>query len=47
MVRYKVPLRSRHIVSTEKGDFDPRKFLATVGEGRHVLSFAKNQKIFT
>ena len=42
-----MPLRSRHIVSTEKGAFDPRKFLATVGEGRQVLSLAKNQKIFT
>jgi CRP/FNR family transcriptional regulator, cyclic AMP receptor protein len=42
-----VPLRSRYIVSTGKGAFDPRKFLATVGEGRQVLSFAKNQTIFT
>jgi CRP/FNR family transcriptional regulator, cyclic AMP receptor protein len=47
MVRYKVPLRSRHIVSTEKGAFDPRKFLATVGDGKQVLSFAKTQTIFT
>jgi CRP/FNR family cyclic AMP-dependent transcriptional regulator len=47
IARYKVPHRSRHIVSTQKGDFDPGKFLATVGEGREVLSFAKNQEIFT
>ena len=42
-----MPLRSRHIVSTGKGAFDPRKFLATVGEGREVLSFTKRQTIFT
>jgi len=47
IARYQVPLRSRHIVSTGKGAFDPRKFLASVGEGRQVLSFAKNQTIFT
>ena len=40
-------LRSRHIVPTEMGAFDPRKFLATVGEGREILSFAKTQAIFT
>jgi len=42
-----VPHRSRHIVSTNQGDFDPGKFLATVGEGQQVLSFAKTQTIFT
>jgi CRP-like cAMP-binding protein len=42
-----VPYRSRHNVSTKKGDFDPRKFLATVGAGKQVLSFAKRQTIFT
>lgn len=42
-----MPLRSRHIASTQKGNFDPEKFLATVGEGRKVLSFARNQTIFT
>jgi CRP/FNR family transcriptional regulator, cyclic AMP receptor protein len=41
------PHRSRHIVSTNKGDFDPRRFLANVGEGHQVLSFAKTQTIFT
>jgi CRP/FNR family cyclic AMP-dependent transcriptional regulator len=46
MARNKVPHRSRHIVSTTKGDFDPRKFLANVGEGQQVLSFAKTQTIF-
>jgi CRP-like cAMP-binding protein len=47
IARYQVPLRSRHIVSTGKGAFDPRNFLATVGEGREVLSFAKTQTIFS
>jgi len=42
-----VPHRSRHIVSTKKDDFDPRKFLATVGEGKQVQSFSKRQTIFT
>jgi CRP/FNR family transcriptional regulator, cyclic AMP receptor protein len=42
-----VPLRSRHIASTEKGDFVPREFLAIVGEGKQFLSFAKRQTIFT
>ena len=41
-----MPHRSRHIVSAGKGAFDPGKFLATVGEGREVLSFAKTQRIF-
>lgn len=42
----KVPQRSRHIASTKKGDFDPREFLATVGEGKQVLFFAKTHTIF-
>jgi CRP/FNR family transcriptional regulator, cyclic AMP receptor protein len=28
-------------------DFDPKKFLATIGEGRKVVSFPKKQTIFT
>jgi CRP/FNR family transcriptional regulator, cyclic AMP receptor protein len=28
-------------------DFDPKKFLATIGEGRKVLVFPKKRKIFT
>src|SRR4030081_1425302 len=28
-------------------DFDPKKFLATIGTGRQVMSFARKQKIFT
>ena len=42
-----MPLRPRHISSTKKADFDPGKFLATVGDGQQVLSFAKTQTIFT
>jgi CRP/FNR family cyclic AMP-dependent transcriptional regulator len=46
-VRNNVPHRSRHSVSTRKGDFDPGKFLATVGEGKQILSFARRQTIFS
>jgi len=35
-----VPTRKTH-------DFDPRKFLATIGEGRTVVVFPKKQRIFT
>jgi CRP-like cAMP-binding protein len=28
-------------------DFDPKKFLATIGEGRRVATFSKKQTIFT
>jgi CRP/FNR family transcriptional regulator, cyclic AMP receptor protein len=31
----------------KKRDFDPDTFLATIGEGRTVVSFAKKQTIFT
>jgi len=31
----------------EKRDFDPKKFLATIGEGRKVMAFSAKQKIFT
>jgi CRP/FNR family cyclic AMP-dependent transcriptional regulator len=31
----------------KKADFDPRKFLATIGEGRKVVAFLKKQTIFT
>src|SRR5260370_14338768 len=30
----------------KKVEFDPRKFLATIGEGRKVVSFPKKQTIF-
>jgi CRP/FNR family transcriptional regulator, cyclic AMP receptor protein len=31
----------------KKSNFDPRKFLATIGEGRKVVAFPKKQIIFT
>src|SRR2546429_4092497 len=31
----------------KKRDFDPKKFLATIGEGRKVVAFPKKQVIFT
>ena len=31
----------------KKRDFDPRKFLATLGEGRKVVTVPKKQRIFT
>jgi CRP/FNR family cyclic AMP-dependent transcriptional regulator len=31
----------------KKRDFDPKKFLATIGEGRKVVAFLKKEAIFT
>ena len=28
-------------------DFDPKKFLATIGEGRKVVAFPKKQSVFS
>lgn len=33
--------------ANKKRDFDPRKFLATISEGRKVVSYPKKQTIFT
>ncbi|HMJ22459.1 MAG TPA: Crp/Fnr family transcriptional regulator [Terriglobales bacterium] len=33
-------------VPTKKRDFDPRRFLATIGEGRKVVTFPKKHTIF-
>jgi CRP/FNR family transcriptional regulator, cyclic AMP receptor protein len=33
--------------TNKKRDFDPRQFLATIGEGRKVLTVSKKQTIFT
>ena len=33
--------------SKKSRDFDPKKFLATIGEGRKVVSFPEKQTIFT
>src|SRR5258708_7017584 len=38
---------TRVLATRKKRDFDPRKFLATIGEGRRVVSFPKKQTIFT
>src|ERR1700732_3181051 len=35
------------VLVKKKRDFDPRKFLATIGEGRKVVAFPKKQTIFT
>jgi CRP/FNR family transcriptional regulator, cyclic AMP receptor protein len=31
----------------KKSDFDPKKFLATIGEGRRVVAFPRKQTVFT
>ena len=41
------PLIAATVPAKKKGDFDPRKFLATIGEGRKVVAFLKKQTIFT
>ena len=40
-------MRPRTKSAKKKRDFDPKDFLATIGEGRRVLLFAKNGRIFT
>ena len=35
------------VPAKKKRDFDPTKFLATIGEGRTVVAFPKKQTIFT
>ena len=35
------------VLAKKKHDFDPSKFLATIGEGRTVVAFPKKQTIFT
>jgi CRP/FNR family cyclic AMP-dependent transcriptional regulator len=34
------------VSGAKNSDFDPRKFLATIGQGRKVVAFAKKQTIF-
>ena len=34
------------VPAKKKHDFDPKKFLATIGEGRNVVAFGKKQAIF-
>jgi CRP/FNR family cyclic AMP-dependent transcriptional regulator len=40
-------LRASAVAAKKKRDFDPRKFLATIGEGRKVVAFPRKQTIFT
>jgi CRP/FNR family transcriptional regulator, cyclic AMP receptor protein len=40
------PLKAPTAPVKKQSDFDPRKFLATIGEGRKVVTFAKKQTIF-
>ena len=35
------------VPAKKERDFDPKKFLATIGEGRKVVAFLKKQTIFT
>jgi len=40
-------LTAATVLAKKKRDFDPKKFLATIGEGRKVVAFPKKQIIFT
>jgi CRP/FNR family cyclic AMP-dependent transcriptional regulator len=35
------------VPAKKRRDFDPKKFLATIGEGRKVVAFSRKQTIFT
>jgi len=37
----------RAVAVNRKREFDPDKFLATIGEGRRILAIARKQTIFT
>jgi CRP/FNR family cyclic AMP-dependent transcriptional regulator len=41
------PLMAPTVPAKKERDFDPKKFLATIGEGRKVVVFPKKQTIFT
>jgi CRP-like cAMP-binding protein len=45
-LRQEEPLMAPTVPPNKKHDFDPRKFLATIGEGRKVVAFPKKQTIF-
>jgi CRP/FNR family cyclic AMP-dependent transcriptional regulator len=45
--RQEKPLMAPTVPAKKKCDFDPRKFLATIGAGRKVVAFPKKQTIFT
>jgi CRP/FNR family transcriptional regulator, cyclic AMP receptor protein len=38
---------TRAALAKKKGAFDPKTFLATIGEGRKIVEFAKKQIVFT
>ena len=40
-------MRAPPLPAKKRHDFDPRKFLATIGEGRKVVAFPKRETIFT
>jgi CRP/FNR family cyclic AMP-dependent transcriptional regulator len=46
-LRQDEPMRAPTVLAQKKRDFDPKKFLATIGEGRKVVAFPKKQTIFT
>jgi CRP/FNR family transcriptional regulator, cyclic AMP receptor protein len=46
-LRQEKPVIAATVSTKKKNDFDPRKFLATIGEGRKVVPFSKKQTIFT
>src|ERR1035438_5903185 len=41
------PLMAPTVLAKKERDFDPKKFLATIGEGRKVVAFPKKQTIFS
>ena len=46
-LRQEKPLIAPSVPAKKKYDFDPRKFLATIGEGRKVVAIPNKQTIFT
>jgi CRP/FNR family cyclic AMP-dependent transcriptional regulator len=40
-------LTTQTVLAKKERDFDPKKFLATIGEGRELMDFPKEQVIFT
>jgi CRP/FNR family transcriptional regulator, cyclic AMP receptor protein len=44
--RQEKPLMEPTVSAKKKCNFDPREFLATIGEGRRVVKFPKKQTIF-
>jgi CRP/FNR family transcriptional regulator, cyclic AMP receptor protein len=45
--RLEKPLGPQTRSATVRRDFDPKKFLATIGQGRKVVAFPRKQTIFT